>query len=148
MLTKENSDPQLSLSTLKSVNKFLNFIVDFINEPNSRIQFYDLIEKNVRNPNVKIREAALQVFIDIAKIYYDCLQEYIDKILIFTKELIEKNDVERNKILCIELWYQIGSEEDFRMNTLNQIKKPSYCFMQKYVLNVLLLKIMTLMSII
>ena len=132
LLTKENSDPQLSLSTLKSVNKFLNFIVDFINEPNSRIQFYDLIEKNVRNPNVKIREAALQVFIDIAKIYYDSLQEYIDKILIFTKELIEKNDVERNKILCIELWYQIGSEEDFRMNTLNQIKKPSYCFMQKY----------------
>jgi len=132
LLTKQNSDPQLSLSTLKSVNKFLNFIVDFINDPNSKIQFYDLIEKNVRNPNVKVREAALQVFIDIAKIYYDSLQEYIDKIFFFTKELIEKNDVERNKILCIELWSQIGTEEDFRMNTLNQIKKQSYCFMQKY----------------
>ena len=132
LLTKENSDPQLSLATLKSVNKFLTFIVDFINEQNSKIQFYDLIEKNVRNPNEKIREAALQVFIDIAKIYYDSLQEYIDKIFIFTKELIEKNDVERNKILCIELWYQIGNEEDFRMNIINQIKKQSYCFMQKY----------------
>lgn len=132
LLTKENSDPQLSLSTLKSVNKFLTFIVDFINEPNSKIKFFNLIEKNIRNPNEKIREAALQVFIDIVKIYYDSLQDYIDKIFIFTKELIEKNDVERNKILCIELWNYIGSEEDFRMNTINQIKKQSYCFMQKY----------------
>ena len=132
LLTKENSDPQLSLSTLKSVNKFLPFIVDFINDTNSKIKFYDLIEKNVRNPNEKIREAALEVFIDIARNFYDSLQDYIDKIFLFTKELIEKNDVERNKTLCIELWHYIGAEEDFRMNIIKQIKKQSYCFMQKY----------------
>ena len=55
LLTKENADPQLSLSTLKSVNKFLPFINDFINDKVSKIKFYDLIEKHIRNSNEKIR---------------------------------------------------------------------------------------------
>jgi len=117
LLTKENADPQLSLSTLKSVNKFLPFINDFINDKVSKIKFYDLIEKHIRNSNEKIREASLLIFIDITRFYYDSLLDYIDKIVIFSKELIE-NDIENNKILCIELWYSIGYEEDFRMNII------------------------------
>ena len=53
LLMKDNSDPQLSLATLNSVNKFLPFINDFINDSNSKIQFYDLIEKYVLNSNEK-----------------------------------------------------------------------------------------------
>lgn len=131
LLTKENADPQLSLSTLKSVNKFLPFINDFINDKVSKIKFYDLIEKHIRNSNEKIREASLLIFIDITRFYYDSLLDYIDKIVIFSKELIE-NDIENNKILCIELWYSIGYEEDFRMNIINNIKKQSLCLLQKY----------------
>ena len=101
LLTKENADPQLSLSTLKSVNKFLPFINDFINDKVSKIKFYDLIEKYVLNSNEKIRETALKIFIDISKIYYDSLQDYIDNIFQFTKVIIEK-DIESNKIKSYE----------------------------------------------
>ena len=131
LLMKDNSDPQLYLATLNSVNKFLPFINDFTNDSNSKIQFYDLIEKYVLNSNEKIREAALKIFIDISKIYYDSLQDYIDKIFNFTKKIIE-NDIETNKILCIYLWFTIGNEEDYRMNVINEVRKPTYCFIQKY----------------
>ena len=116
------------------MNKFLPFINDFINDSNSKIQFYDLIEKYVLNSNEKIRKAALKIFIDISKIYYDSLQDYIDKIFNFTKKIIE-NDIETNKILCIYLWFTIGNEEDYRMNVINEVRKPTYCFIQKYYQN-------------
>jgi hypothetical protein len=131
LLMKDNADPQLILATLNSVNKFLPFINYFINDTNSKIQFYDLIEKNILNSNENIREAALKIFIDICKIYYDSLQDYIEKILNFSMKIIE-NDEEKNKILCFILWFTIGNEEDYRMNTINEVKKVSHCFIQKY----------------
>ena len=65
------------------------------------------------NSNEKIREAALIIFYDICKIYYDSLQDYIDKIFNFSKQIIE-NDIENNKILCIQIWYLMGEEENYR----------------------------------
>ena len=131
LLMKENVDPQLSLATLNSVNKFLPFIKDFINDSTQRKNFYDLIEKYILDSNEKIREASLNIFIDICKLYYDSLQDYIDKILNFTQKIIE-NDVENNKKLCFYLWFIIGNEEDYRMNEINEIRKLSHCFIQKY----------------
>ena len=133
LLIKENSDPQLSSATLKSIDKFLPFISDFINEPNSKIKFYGLIEKYILNPNEKIRHDALMIFYDISKLYYDSLEDYIDKIFNFTKQIIEA-DIEENKLLCISIWILIGNEENYRQNEINYIKKQSYCFLEKYYL--------------
>ena len=134
LLTKENVDPQLSLATLYSIDKFLPFINDFINDTNSKLKFYELISRYIMNSNEKIREAALILFYDICKIYYDSLQDYIDKIFDFTKQIIE-NDIENNKILCIQIWYLIGEEENYRKNQINYITKPSHCFLEKYYLS-------------
>jgi importin subunit beta-1 len=133
LLTTDNSDPQLYLATLKSIDKFLPFINDFINDPDSKHKFYGLIEKYIMHSNEKIREAALMIFYDIASIYYDSLQDYIDKIFNFTQKIIE-NDIEGNKILSIRIWFIIGNEEDYRMNEINHILKQSHCFLQKYYL--------------
>ena len=133
LLTKENNDPQLSITTLHSIDKFLPFISDFINDYNSKIKFYQLIERYIMNSNEKIREAALIIFYDISRIYYDSLQDYIDKIYNFTKQIIE-NDIENNKILSILIWSLIGKEEDHRKNEINYVTKQSHCFLEKYYL--------------
>ena len=134
LLTKENNDPQLSITTLHSIDKFLPFISDFINDYNSKIKFYQLIERYIMNSNEKIREAALIIFYDISRIYYDSLQDYIDKIYNFTKQIIE-NDIENNKILSILIWSLIGKEEDHRKNEINYVTKQSHCFLEKYYLS-------------
>ena len=133
LLTMENADPQLSLATLNSVDKFLPFITDFINDTNSKIKFFCLIEKYIMNSNEKIRHAALLIFYDISTIYYDSLQDYIDKIFNFCNQIIE-NDIEINKKLCIEIWIIIGVQEEERQNSNNRFKKQSHCFLEKYYL--------------
>ena len=133
LLIKDNLDPQLSLATLKSIDKFLPFINDFINDPNSKNKFYDLIEKYIMNNDEKIRNAALLIFYDLASNYYDSLQNYIEKIYDFSKKIIE-NDIEQNKILSIRIWFIIGFEEDYRMNQINLVSKQPHCFLQKYYL--------------
>ena len=80
LLTKENINPQLVINALNSVLKFLPFINAFIGETNSKIKFYDLIEKFIRDGNEEIRRITLQIFLEIGRIYYDSLQDYIEKI--------------------------------------------------------------------
>ena len=133
LLTREKADPQLSLATLNSVDKFLPFINDFINDTNSKIKFFCLIEKYIMNSNEKIRHAALLIFYDICNIYYDSLQDYIDKIFSFCSQIIE-NDIELNKKLCIEIWNIIGNKEEERKNENSIFKKQSHCFLEKFYL--------------
>ena len=130
LLNKQNTNPELIINILSSIDKFLPFISDFINEPNSKIKFYDLIEKFVRDTNEKVRKITLQIFIDICKIYYDSLDDYLDKICLFT-QIITENDIESNKIICVDIWCNIGYEEEFR-NEINHIKRKSHNYLQKY----------------
>jgi hypothetical protein len=131
LLTRDNPDPQLSECTLKSIEKFLPFISDFIDDKDSKIKFYNLIEKYVMNSNEKIRQAAISIFYEIAKNYYDSLNDYIENIFNFSQQIIDK-DIEANKLLCIAMWYLIGEEEDYRMTEVKSIKKQSNCFLEKY----------------
>ena len=130
LLTKENINPQLAINTLLSVYKFLPFIKDFINDQSARIKFYDLLEKYVENDNEQIRKVGLQIFNEICRIYYDSLQDYIEKIINFTKVIIEK-DIESNKLICLYIWCTIGNEENKRINE-NTLKKQCHNFLQRY----------------
>ena len=131
LLTQDNINPQLAINTLNSILNFLPFIKDFITDSTSRIKFYDLIEKYVENDNSDIRKIGLKIFIEICKIYYDSLQEYIEKIFNFTKIIIEK-DIESNKILSLELWRTIGEIENYRLNEINKLKKQTQNILQRY----------------
>ena len=131
LLTKDNINPQLAINTLYSILKFLPFIYDFIKDDSSKIKFYDLIEKFIRNGNEEIRNITLQIFLDIGKLYYDSLQNYIEKIFKFSEIIIE-NDVESNKILAMEIWYNIGLEEDYRKNEIKNLKRQSHNYLQTY----------------
>ena len=134
LLLDNNSNDELILSSLKSLNKFLPFINEFISDENSRKKFFDLIKKNVMNPtNEKIRQEAIKIFIDIARIYYDSFDTYINDIFEFSI-LILKNDVDMNKIWILNLWFFIANEEDYRLNFFlkNNFKKKSHYFLQKY----------------
>ena len=44
LLTKENSDPQIYLAALASLDKFLPYINDFINDSVSKLKLFELIE--------------------------------------------------------------------------------------------------------
>lgn len=131
IFTNDSMDPQVVQNALKSLQKFLPFVGDFINDSEQRIKFYDLIEKYARNPLEQIRRVTLQIFDDIIKFYYDSLDNYIDKIFKFSQEIMLK-DADSNKILCLGIWIDIGYEEDFRLNVINDIKKPSHNFLQRY----------------
>ena len=133
LLDKNNSNDELILAALKSLNKFLVFIRDFIYSKESCINFFELIKKNVMNPNnEKIRQEGIKIFIDISRIYYDSLNFFIEKIYEFSEQII-KNDVDINKIWILNLWFFIGNEEDYRINFLkNNSKKQCYYFLQRY----------------
>jgi importin subunit beta-1 len=131
LLTKDIISPQLAINTLNSILKFLPFIKDFISDSTSRVKLYDLIEKYVESDNSDIRKVGLQIFIEICRVYYDSLQDYIEKIFNFTKVIIEK-DIESNKILSLELWRTIGEIENYRLNVINKLKKPTQNILQRY----------------
>ena len=131
LLMKDNINPQLAINTLNSILNFLPFIKDFIADSTSRIKFYDLIEKYVEDDNSEIRKVGLKIFIEICRVYYDSLQEYIEKIFNFTKVIIEK-DIEGNKILSLELWRTIGQEENYRLNDIKKLKKQTQNILQRY----------------
>ena len=131
LLNKENINEELCYYALKATHKFLPFIKEFVKNKDSQIKFYDLIEKYIRNNNNLIREISLKIFIDLSKIYYNFLENYIDKIFNFSVSIIQE-DIERNKILCMEIWINIGNEEDYRLNVINQVKKPYLGLLQKY----------------
>lgn len=130
LLTKENLNPQLAINTLNSISKFLSFIRDFIIDKSSRENFYELIEKYVKHNNEKIRKLGLQIFNEICRIYYDSIEDYIEKIFNFTKIIIE-NDIESNKLLGLYIWCTIGNEENYRINE-SKLQKQSKNFLQRY----------------
>ena len=133
LLNKNDSNDELILAALKSLNKFLPFIRDFIYNKESCLNFFELIKKNVMNPNnEKIRQEGIKIFIDISRIYYDSLNIFIEKIYEFSEKIV-KNDVDVNKIWILNLWFFIGNEEDYRMNFLkNNSKKVCHYFLQRY----------------
>ena len=73
-----------------------------------------------------------RTILELTRIYYDNLGKYIDKIFNFTHFIIQQDEEEENKILSMQIWLAIANEEDYRINVANQIKKPSYGFLQKY----------------
>jgi len=131
LLSKQNINEEIYFYSLKAVLKFLPFVKEFVKEQASQIKLYDLIENYVHNENKNIREIALKIFNEIARIYYMTLDNYIEKIFNFTVSIIQQ-DVESNKIYCMEIWANIGIEEDMRLNVLKQLNKPCLGILQKY----------------
>ena len=127
-----NANIELTLATLKSLDKFLPFISSFIYNKEQCIKFFELIKKKVMDPSSeKIRQEAIKIFIDISRLYYDSLDFFIEDIFYFSKKIID-NDIDMNKIWILNLWFFIGYEEDYRINYLNNKKKSKY-FLQKYI---------------
>ena len=127
-----NANIELTLATLKSLDKFLPFISSFIYNKEQCIKFFELIKKKVMDPSSeKIRQEAIKIFIDLSRLYYDSLDFFIEEIFYFSKKIID-NDIDMNKIWILNLWFFIGYEEDYRINYLNNKKKSKY-FLQKYI---------------
>ena len=132
LLDKYNANIELTLATLKSLDKFLPFISSFIYNKEQCIKFFELIKKKVMDPSSeKIRQEAIKIFIDISRLYYDSLDFFMEEIFYFSKKIID-NDIDMNKIWILNLWFFIGYEEDYRINYLNNKKKSKY-FLQKYI---------------
>ena len=131
LLNNDKIGDDLAFYSLKAILKFLPFIKEFLKPTEQKDKFYDLINKYVRHKEQNVREVSLKIFIELARLYYDTFENYIEKIYDFSDPIIN-NDVENNKILCMEIWATLGNEEDYRMNVINQVQKQSLCFVQKY----------------
>ena len=131
LLNNDKIGDDLAFYSLKAILKFLPFIKEFLKQTEQKDKFYDLINKYVRHKEQNVREVSLKIFIELARLYYDTFENYIEKIYDFSDPIIN-DDVENNKILCMEIWATLGNEEDYRMNVINQVQKQSLCFVQKY----------------
>ena len=131
LLNNDKISDDLAFYSLKAILKFLPFIKEFLKPTEQKDKFYDLINKYVRHKDQNVREVSLKIFIELARLYYDTFENYIEKIYDFSDPIIN-DDVENNKILCMEIWATLGNEEDYRMNAINQVQKQSLCFLQKY----------------
>mmetsp|Transcript_11901 Transcript_11901/g.12259 ORF Transcript_11901/g.12259 Transcript_11901/m.12259 type:complete len:861 (+) Transcript_11901:22-2604(+) len=80
---------------------------------------------NVYQSNNKILELISQLFIELAENYYDTIAFYLDKIAMYTFNLIKCND-ERLSLLGFEFWCRLGSEELTRFN-IEKERKISAC---------------------
>ena len=119
---------QLILDTLKSIKLNLMFIIEPIINTNKNLYFYDLLHKHIINKSTEIRNITLSIFLDLIKEYYDTFEYYIDIVFDFTYSTVE-NDISKNKLVCLEIWNNIGNIEEKRISEEN---KNCFFFLQKY----------------
>ncbi len=129
LLNNDNLDINLHIQSLKALNNFLPFISNIISNQSQKNIFLDLIYKSVTNANEQIRKEALEIFLELIRQYYDSFDEYYDKLVYFTTNIM-KNDIESNKIYAYEIWCSIGDVEKIRFklnNKNNQNLKKNLC---------------------
>ena len=119
---------QLILDTLKSIKLNLSYIIKFIIGTNKNLYFYDLLHRQIINKSIEIRNITLSIFLELIKEYYDSFEYYIDIVFDFTYNTVE-NDIAKNKIICLEIWNNIGIIEQKRISEDN---KYCFYFLQKY----------------
>ena len=119
---------QLILDTLKSIKLNLYYIIKYITNNNKHLYFYDLLHRQIINKSIEIRNITLIIFLELIKEYYDTFEYYIDIIFDFTYNTVE-NDIIKNKLICLEIWNNIGIIEQKKMIEDN---KHCFFFLQKY----------------
>ena len=119
ILKKDNIDIHLHDNTLNAILNFIPFISAFITSENQNIVFFDLIKLSLINPNEKIRNDALLIFLELVRMYYDSFKNYISNLCEVTKTIMEK-DTKDNAILAYEIWSSIGDIESYRIKKGDQ----------------------------
>ena len=92
LLNNDKIGDDLAFYSLKAILKFLPFIKEFLKQTEQKDKFYDLINKYVRHKEQNVREVSLKIFIELARLYYDTFENYIEKIYDFSDPIIN-NDV-------------------------------------------------------
>lgn len=80
--------------------------------------------------NEQVLELVCRSFIEVAENYYDCIELYLNKISMFTFNMISTNN-QRLKLLGFEFWYRLGSEELERYQRISN-KKVCKMYFQSY----------------
>ena len=119
---------QLILDTLKSIRLNLHYIIKYIINNNKHLYFYDLLHRQIINKSIEIRNITLIIFLELIKEYYDTFEYYIDIVFDFTYNTVE-NDIGKNKLVCLEIWNNIGIIEQKKIMEDN---KHNFFFLQKY----------------
>ena len=119
---------QLILDTLKSIKLNLSFIIEHITSKNKNLYFYDLLHRQIINKSNEIRNFTLSIFSELIKEYYDSFEYYLDIVFDFTYNIVE-NDISKNKLICLDIWNNIGIIEQKR---ITDERKNCIFFLQKY----------------
>ena len=122
----DNNIVNLIINCLISLKKFVPFIEGIISNDNFRLVFLNMIKVYMLNSDENIRRESIQVFAEIIKYYYNCLESYIDILIQVLFQIIE-NDSDTNKKCCFELLSNIGEKEINSYNTIS-----NFHFMDKY----------------
>jgi len=128
LLKKEEKNFQLALDVLKSIKLNLSYIIEYVNSTNKNLYFYDLLLRQINYKSIEIRNIVLSIFYELIKDYYDSFEYYIDILFDFTYNTVEI-DVVKNKLICIEIWNNIGVIEQKR---IFDKKNKCFYFLQKY----------------
>ena len=124
ILNKDTCVEELQLETLNSLMSLLPFIQKFFLDNNQKILLLNLIKKFTTHQSSRIRNKAIQIFVDIVRFYYDYINEYSDTLIEFTSLLMEKDETQ-NALLCYEIWCSIALTESTRL--ANNLKCYNIC---------------------
>ena len=120
---------ELVLDVLKSIKLNLSIIIKLIIESNKNYYFYNLLIKHLNIKSIEIRNIVLSIFLDLTKDYYDSFEYFNDILFDYTYNLLEY-DTPKNKLLCIKIWNNLGTNEQYIM--FNNKNKNCFNFLQKY----------------
>ena len=120
---------ELVLDVLKSIKLNLSIIIILIIESNKNYYFYNLLIKHLNIKSIEIRNIVLSIFLDLTKDYYDSFEYFNDILFDYTYNLLEY-DTPKNKLLCIKIWNNLGTNEQYIMS--NNKNKNCFNFLQKY----------------
>ena len=114
ILKKDNVNFELHNCTLQAVLNFIPFISIFMKNETQNIFFFELIKKSLMDKNEIIRKNALQIFMELIRLYYDYFSNFINQLFEVTQTIMNK-DIEENALLAYEIWSNIAEIESNRI---------------------------------
>ena len=118
LLNSSTTNIELQCRTLESLDNFLPFISPIITNEQQRVLFFDLVRTFTTHQDEKVRNLSLKIFLDIARRYYDYLDNYLPQLIEFTTMLIQQETNKDNIILSYDIWYVIATIEKVKIEEI------------------------------
>jgi importin subunit beta-1 len=112
-------DPKIRLSAVKALLNCLEFIKHNMGREQERNMIMQVICEATRCPDANVRKISFEILAQIATLYYDKLQQYMQVLFNLTFECVQK-DEEDVALQGLEFWSTLAEEECERIENAEE----------------------------